>query len=308
MTTTGNTLRGISLKIISVIIFIGMASMLKAAGPVPAGEMVFFRSFFGLIPVLLWLIWRRQLHAGIRTRALGSHLARGFVGTISMGFGFYALTVLPLPDAVTLGYAMPLLIVVFSAIFLHETVRLYRWSAVAIGFVGVVIIAWPSLTLFSAGVNAAAGIGVAASLTGACLGAVAQLLVRRLVETERPATIVLYFLGSSSLIALATIPFGWVMPSPEQALLLIGAGICGGTAQIIVTESYRHADMSVIAPFEYTSLVFSIAIGFLVFADIPTWQMIVGGLIVVASGVFIILREHQLGRDRREKQVATPQG
>ena len=298
-----STLTGIAFKVASVVIFLAMASLLKASQGVPAGELVFFRSFFGLVPVIAWLAYRRQLRDGIRTQHLRGHLARGFVGTISMGIGFFALTQLPLPESTVLNYAMPLLIVVFSAILLHETVRLYRWSAVAVGMVGVLIIAWPSLTLFSSGVSSRAALGVGAALTAASLGAVAQLLVRRLVDTERSATIVFYFLASSSVISLLTIPFGWVMPTPQQALFLIGAGICGGTAQILLTESYRHADMSVVAPFEYTSLVFSIAIGFLAFGDVPTWQMLVGGLIVVGSGLFIIFRERQLGKARPEKEV-----
>ena len=307
-TAPNNTLTGIAFKVTSVIIFLAMASLLKASEGVPAGQLVFFRSFFGLVPVIAWLSWRRELLAGIKTQHLGGHLARGSIGTISMGFGFFALTQLPLPEATTLTYAMPLLIVVFSAIFLGETVRLYRWSAVGVGMAGVLLIAWPSLTLFSSGVSSAAAIGVGAALTGACLGAVAQLLVRRLVDTERSATIVFYFLASSSVIALATIPLGWVTPTPLQTVFLVGAGICGGTAQILLTESYRHADMSVVAPFEYTSLVFSIIIGFFAFGDVPTWQMIAGGLVVVGSGLFIIWRERQLGKVRPEKQVATPQG
>ncbi len=305
---SNNVLRGITLKIVSVLVFLVMASLLKAAQGVPAGQLVFFRSFFGLLPVVIFLAWRRELLAGVKSTAVGSQITRGFVGTVSMALGFYALTVLPLPAAVTLSYAMPLMIVVFSAIFLGEVVRLYRWSAVAVGMVGVLIVTWPSLTLFSSGVGGVAVVGVGAALAGACLGAVAQLLVRRLVATERPATIVFYFLATSSVMALLTIPFGWVMPTPLQALYLVGAGIAGGTAQIIVTESYRHADLSVIAPFEYTSLVFSIIIGFTFFGDVPTIHMLVGAVIVIGSGLFIIFRERQLGKAQPEKKVATPQG
>jgi drug/metabolite transporter (DMT)-like permease len=98
------------------------------------------------------------------------------------------------------------------------------------------------------------------------------------------------------------------MPSPIYFVYLIAAGICGGIAQILLTESYRHADMSVVAPFEYTSLIFSIAIGYFVFADPPTWHVLVGGLIVVGSSLFVIYRERQLGMAQPEKEVATPQG
>ena len=307
-TRPNNPLKGIAFKVASVIAFIAMSALLKASQGVPVTEQVFFRSFFGLIPVVVWLAYGGQLRAGMRTQRLAGHLGRGFIGTVSMMAGFTALALLPLPEATTLSYAMPLLIVVFSAIFLREVVRLYRWSAVAVGMVGVLIIALPSLTLFSSGVGNGAALGVAAALTGACLGAVAQLLVRNLVQTERSATIVFYFLASSSVILLFTAPFGWIVPTPLQAFYLVGAGICGGVGQILVTESYRHADMSVVAPFEYTSLVFSIVIGYFAFGDVPTWQMLAGGMIVIASGLFIIWREHKLGRAMPEKEMATPQG
>ncbi len=302
-------LRGIAFKVGSVLIFLLMSSLLKASEGVPAGELVFFRSFFGILPVIAFLSFRGELRDGIRSNAVGSQIWRGLVGTTSMGLGFFALTHLPLPEAVTINYAMPLVIVVLSAIFFHEAVRLYRWTAVVVGFVGVVIIAWPRLSVFETGVGSEAAVGAIAAICGACLGGVAQLLVRRLIRTERSATIVLYFLLASSVISLVTIPFGWVMPTPLQAAYLVGAGIAGGIAQIMLTESYRHAEMSVVAPFEYTSLVFSVIIGFVFFGDVPTWFMLVGGVLVVGSGLFIIFREHRLGLDRTEvREVVTPQG
>jgi drug/metabolite transporter (DMT)-like permease len=302
-------LTGIALKVTSVLIFLVMSSLLKASQGVPAGELVFFRSFFGVLPVVAFVAWRGELRGGLKSNHVVSQIWRGLVGTVSMGLGFFALTRLPLPEAVTINYAMPLIIVIFSAIFLRETVRAYRWTAVIVGLVGVVIIAWPQLTLFSGGVNSAAAVGALAAIGGATMGAVAQLLVRTLIRTERSGTIVLYFLLSSSAISLLTVPFGWVVPSPLTAVLLVGAGIAGGIAQVVLTESYRHADMSVVAPFEYTSLVFSVIIGFLFFGDVPTWFMLVGGVIVVGSGLFIIYREHRLGLDQSKvREVVTPQG
>jgi drug/metabolite transporter (DMT)-like permease len=305
------SLTGIAYKVASVLIFLVMSSLLKASAGVPAGELVFFRSFFGLFPVLVFLAGTGQLREGVRTKALGSQLWRGLVGTTSMGLGFFALTRLPLPEAVTINYMMPLVIVILSAIFFHERVRLYRWSAVVVGLAGVVVIAWPRLTLLETGVDAGAAIGLFAAIAAACIGAVAQMLVRRLTRTERSATIVLYFLGSSSLISLCTLPFGWVAPSPLVTAFLIGAGIAGGIAQILLTESYRHADMSVVAPFEYSSLIFSLIIGYAFFGDVPTVYMLVGAVIVVGSGLFIIYREHRLGLDKERKavrEVVTPQG
>jgi drug/metabolite transporter (DMT)-like permease len=246
--------------------------------------------------------------SGVKTKYPLRHLARGVAGTGGMMFGFYALTKLPFAEATTLNYATPLIIVVLSALFLDEVVRLYRWSAVLLGLVGVIIISWPRLTLLSSGVDQDAAIGVGAAMLACLFAAIAMVQVRKLVHTEKSATIVFYFSISSTVIALATLPFGWVMPTGQQLIYLVTAGICGGIAQILLTESYRHADMSVVAPFEYTSLIFSIAIGYFVFSDQPTWHVLVGGLIVVGSALFVIYRERQLGKAQPEKEMATPQG
>lgn len=304
----GSPLTGIAFKVASVCVFLAMSTFLKAAEGVPAGELVFFRSFFAILPVIVYLAWKRELAEGFKTSYPIGHVWRGVVGTGGMGFGFYALTQLPLPEAIAINYATPLLIVVFSAIFMHERVRLYRWSAVLLGLVGVIIIIWPRLTLFSGGLSNPSGatLGALSALLACCFAATAMLLVRRLVQTERSATIVLYFSIVSSIIGLMSLPFGWIMPSPEQLALLIGGGIAGGIGQILLTESYRHADMSVVAPFEYASLVLSIIVGYVFFRDIPTWPMLIGGIVVVASGLFIIYREHKLGIDTAKAREVTP--
>ncbi|MBL8595343.1 MAG: DMT family transporter [Devosia sp.] len=301
---------GIAFKLSSVCVFLGMSSLLKASEGVPSGQLVFFRSFFAILPIIAYLIWKGELGVGLKTRHPVSHLLRGLVGTGGMMTGFFALTQLPLAEAITISYATPLLIVVFSAVFYHEQVRLYRWSAVLVGLVGVVIIIWPRLTVFSGGITDMSGatLGAVSALAAAGFAATAMVLVRKLVETERSATIVLYFSLTSSVFGLATLPFGWVMPTTEQFALLIGAGIFGGIGQILLTESYRHADMSVVAPFEYASLILSVAIGYVIFHDVPTIEMLIGGAIVVGSGLFIIYREHKLGLERkRASEVSPPQ-
>ena len=304
-----SALTGIAFKIASVLIFLIMSSLLKASQGIPAAELVFFRSSFGIVPVVAFIASRGELRSALKSNSVISQIWRGLVGTASMGLGSLALTKLPLPEAVTLNYATPLMIVVVSALFMQERVRLYRWSAVVVGLVGVVIIAWPRLTLFSSGVGGDAAVGIVAALVACALAAIAMLLVRKLVQTERSSTIVLYFLVSSSVISALLLPFGWVTPTPLQAAYLVGAGICGGIAQILLTESYRHAEMSVVAPFEYSSLIFSVLIGYFFFGDVPTLYMLVGGVIVVGSGLFIIWREHRLGLDRsKARELTTPQG
>ena len=302
---------GIVLKICAVVAFVGMSALIKLSGDVSTGQVVFFRSLFAVIPVVAVMAWRRELATAFYTSRPVSHVLRGLVGVSSMGLGFFALTRLPLPEWIAINYAQPLIVVVFSAVFLGETVRVFRWTAVAIGFVGVVIVSWPKLTLISSGAELGQGeaLGVMAVLAGAAISAVAMLLVRGLVRTEQSATIVFWFSITCTMAGLATLPFGWSPLTAAQAATLIGTGLCGGVGQILMTESYRHADMSTIAPFEYTSMILGIAIGYLVFSEVPTIYTLVGGTVVVGAGLFIIWREQQLGLQRAQaRKVSPPQG
>ncbi len=300
-------LTAIALKTMSVTIFVAMQSFIKAAGDVPAGQIVFFRSFFAILPLLAFMAWHHELATAWKTKRPLGHFWRGLIGTFSMGLGFFALTRLPLPEAIVLNYAQPLLVVVFSALFLGENVRLYRWSAVVVGLIGVIIVSWPKLSVVG-GMNDREFVGVLAAFGAAAMSAVAMLLIRNLVGTEKSATIVLWFSISASGLALLTLPFGWIWLSPAQTVFLVLAGFCGGIAQIFMTEAYRYGEASTVATFEYTSLILGILIGFFVFHDVPTLHMILGGLIVVGSGLFIVWRERRLGLDRTAaRRVAPPQ-
>ena len=306
-----NPLRGILLKIISVTIFVLMATCIKAAAEhVPPGETVFFRSLFAVPVILIWLIWQHDLAHGLETKNLMGHFWRGLVGTTAMGLGFTALGLLPLPEVTALGYAAPVLTVIFAAMFLGEPVRVFRLSAVALGLVGVVIILSPRLTVLS--IDAAdkmEAVGALLMLMGAVFMALAQVFVRRLVGTESTAAIVFYFSITATLLSLLTIPFGWVIPTWEELALLIAAGLLGGVGQILLTTSYRFADTSVIAPFEYTSILLAVIIGYTVFGEVPTMTVIAGVCLVICAGLLIIWRERQLGLERaKQRKVMTPQG
>lgn len=304
-----NPLVGIALKVASIVAFLGMATCIKEVGDVvPAGEIVFFRASMAIVPILIYLGMRGQLDTAFRTNHLMSHIWRGLVGVTAMSLGFYGLTRLPLPDATALGYAKPLIMVVLAAWLLGETVRIYRATAVIVGFVGVVIISWPKLTLVN-GDNWQDGqaLGVLATLASAVVASFAMVLVRRLVQTEKTPTIVLYFSLSASLLALGTAPFGWIAPDAFQLTLLVASGLFGGIGQILLTQSYRFAEVSTIAPFEYTSIIGAIIVGFFLFGDIPEMSMLVGTTIVIAAGLFIIMREHRLGLERKNiRRFSTP--
>ncbi|NJM82748.1 MAG: DMT family transporter [Tabrizicola sp.] len=307
----GRPLRGIAYKLGSVLVFIVMAALIKStADHVPAGQAVFFRSAFAIPVILVWLVLRHELATGLRTRQPLGHVWRGMVGTTAMGLGFAGLGYLPLPEVTAIGYAAPLLTVIFAAMFLGEDVRLFRISAVVMGMIGVLIVVAPRLSIIS---DDAAGIaeafGAMLVLGGAVFAALAQVFVRKLVTTEKTAAIVFYFSLTATLLSLVTVPFGWVWPTPAETVTLIGTGLLGGVGQILLTSSYREADASLVAPFDYASMLFALLIGYGVFGEVPSWTMLAGAAIVVAAGILIIWRESRLGLERAgQRKAMTPQG
>jgi drug/metabolite transporter (DMT)-like permease len=302
-------LRGIAYKVISVIVFITMASLIKAtATRVPSGEAVFFRSFFAMPVIVMWLAMRRELATGFRASNPLGHVWRGLVGTIAMGLGFAGLGYLPLPEVTAIGYAAPLLTVIFAAMFLGEDVRAFRISCVALGLVGVLIVVFPRLSITSGDqIGQTEAFGAILVLGGAVFAALAQVFVRKLVMTEKTPAIVFYFSLTATILSLATLPFGWVIPTAKEAALLVGAGLLGGVGQIFLTSSYREADASLVAPFDYASMIFALAIGYFVFAEVPTKTMLIGAAVVVTAGCLIIWRERQLGIERaKQRKAMTP--
>jgi drug/metabolite transporter (DMT)-like permease len=291
-------LLGISLKVLSALVFTMMSATLKAlTARYPVGEVVFFRSAFALLPLLAWLMWQGDLINAVRTRNIVGHFKRGIIGTSAMYLGFAALSYLPLHDTIAIGYASPLIVVILAALLLKEKVRAYRWSAVAVGFIGVLIMLSPYLRIetFTGSLYGGPTLGALCALLGAFCSAGAMIQVRRLTATEKTGAIVFYFFILASALSLCTAIFGWRMPDAMDLALFVVGGILGGIGQILLTQSYRYADTSVIAPFEYTTMIWALLFGWLVFGDLPTLTMLIGAAIVAATGVFIVWREHRLG-------------
>lgn len=308
-----NPLHGILLKILSVATFIIMASLIKStSAQVPAGQAVFFRSFFAIPVIVLWLAWRRELQHGLKTKNPLGHVWRGLVGTAAMGLGFMGLGLLPLPEVTAIGYAAPLLTVIFAAMFLGEQVRAFRLTAVGLGLVGVMIILSPRLSINTLDIEsheqALETLGAVVVFAGATCAALAQVFVRKLVQNEHTAGIVFYFSIIATTLSLLTIPFGWVIPDTKIIGMLILAGLLGGVGQILLTSSYRYADASVIAPFEYSSMLLALLIGYFFFGETPTPLVLLGATLIIIAGVIIIWRERQLGLERsRQRKAMTPQ-
>lgn len=295
--------KGVLLSLIAVMLFTAMSTMVKEATQyTPTGQIVFFRSFFALLPVIIFAAMRSQLRTIFHTKRIGGHILRTGVGVTSMFLGFWSLYYLPLAEATAIGYATPLFMVFLAAFLLGETVRRYRWSAVAFGFVGIAIILVP---VFDFSVNASHSIGAGIALGAALFSACAAIQVRQLVDSESSTTIVLYFSLFSSIAALFTIPFGWVALSFNQALLLIAAGLLGGIAQIFHTQSFRFAEASLVAVFQYTSMIWASLFGYVIFEQIPVITTWIGTAVVIIAGIFVIMRERALGKEKRRKSPMT---
>jgi drug/metabolite transporter (DMT)-like permease len=308
-------LLGISLKLVSALCFTFMSAGARAVSSrYPVGEIIFSRSFFAMVPLLIWLSWRGDLASSIRTSNVRLHLKRGIIGSCGMFSGFQALALLPLPDAVALSYATPLIVVVLAAVLLREKVRLYRWSAVIIGFCGVLVMLSPHLMSPASPVAlppgsarvAASTLGVGIALVAAVFSALATIEVRVLTRRENTGAIVFYFMALTTMLGFSTIVFGWNTPTWHDAAWLVGIGIMGGLGQIFLTESYRHGDASLIAPFEYTTMIYAVVLGWFLFGEWPATAVFVGAGIVILSGIFVIWREHRLGLLRPEVQSAGP--
>ncbi len=293
----------ISIKLVSVLLFALMSVLVRFLGTaMPLGQLVFFRSMCAVIPVVLIFAARGELAAAVRTgRPLG-HFFRGLISVAGMFLNFAAVARLPLVDATAIGFAAPLMTVALAALMLNERVRMYRWSAVSIGFVGVVVMLWPYLNLsrLVSGGSPASTVGAMCAVASAFTNAAAVIQTRRLTDSETTSSIVFYFSLFSMLIGAATLPFVWRAPSLVELAALVAVGVLGGVSHILLTESYRYAPASVVAPFDYVALLWAFLFGYMVFGEIPTAHVYVGAGIVALSGLFVIWRERRLARVRRK--------
>lgn len=307
--TSHRPMLAITLKVIAIGLFTALSALIKEVSEaVPAGEAVFFRSFFAIPVIVVWLASRGELRHGLITKKPMFHVWRGLVGTSAMGMTFMGLELLPLPEVTAIGYATPIFTLILAAVFLGERIRLVRISAVAIGLLGVLIMISPRLG-GGEGLTEGATLGVLLVIGATVARGFVQIHIRRMVQSEHTAAIVFYFSLTASGLSLLTMPFGWILPDAKTLVLLIGAGFVGGVAQILVTSSYRFAPASMLAPYDYVSMLFAIVIGYFWFAELPTLVMLSGALLVIFGNVLVIWRESRLGLERgKARSLTDPKG
>ena len=278
---------GISLRILSGILMAGMFVCVKAAGPdVPLGQVVFFRSLFAIIPLMLFLWWRGEFPHGLATKRPFDHLLRSSFGALALFASFGALAYLSLAEALLIAQLSPMLMAIGAVFILSEGLTIWRVGGVLIGFTGVLVLVWPDLG-GNSGDARLFGIGLA--LIAALLSALALIMVRSLNRTESPGAIAMYFVIASMVGALCTLPWGWVVPDMNTTVLLICSGLFGGFGHIALTLSFRYTEASRLAPFEYIALLWLVLADLIIFrlqlssAFLFAAPLIICGAVIAAS-------------------------
>lgn len=269
-----------------------MDLIVKYLDDVPFGQVLFMRFFFGMIPIF-FLIPGDKIFTFYKTKRPILHTFRAVSGTIAIIALFVALRNLPLADVISLTFTGPLFVTIMSVIFLSEKVGIRRWSAVLIGFIGMLFIVRPAFQEM----NLYYIFPIIFSLGFANVA----ISIRSLSKTEPNYLIAFYFSLLSLLVGLSTIVNGWIWPTPYEALLFAILGLSGGVANLLLTQSYRLADASLVSPIKYLSLVVAVVAGYLIFSEVPKIMTLFGASLIVVSSFIIFRRESIL-----KKQVVAP--
>lgn len=287
---------GISLKLASLVVFAGMLVCIKFLGrDIPAGQTIFVRGFISVV-VLALIAWSTGRLYLLKTDNWRSHALRSLCGTVSMFCLFVAIAMIPLADLTAISFTTPLFLTVLAMVFLGERIHGFRWTALGIGFIGVLVTIGPHLS-FAHGATP----GVLVALASAMFSAVALMFLRKMSGGEHAITITFYFSLTFMVCSALTALRGWPMPTAEQWLLIVGAGLFGVFGQVLMTYSYRYAEASTIAPLDYSNMIIAIVLGYLFFDEIPTLSVWIGAPLILGAGLIILWREYSL-----KKQLSTP--
>ena len=287
---------GILCRIGSGFSFATMGALLKLASEqgLNAPELVFYRSLFSLPVILFWVLKRESL-AALRPKRPLAHVWRCALGLLSMGLTFQALILLPLADATAINFTAPIFATILSFVILKEHVGIHRWSAVLLGFVGVLIVARP-------GGSSLPALGVTIALIGAIGQAGVTTTLRHLQRSENVSAIVFWFAVSGIIVGGLVMPFFGGGHGAEALSLVAAGGLAGGLGQLLMTASLR-APISVVTPFDYLQIVAATVYGWMLFSDVPSTHTILGAALIAGSGLYTAWREHQLRLERAAASV-----
>ena len=266
----------------SICAFSLMDIIVKWSVDYPLGQVLFFRGFFGII-FYFFVIPRDRIHNFYKTKRPGLHALRCISGLIALVAIFIALRKLPLATVVSISFAAPIFTTIFSIFLLSERVGIFRWLAVIIGFIGILIITEPGISQLN--------IYYIFPIIF-CLGlSYVAIAIRQLSSTEPVWLISFYFSLSIMLLSFLTIPQGWVMPSLDHFIILSFVGIFGGVANLWLSQSYKYSEVSLVTPLKYLALVFAIIFGYFIWDEIPTIKTLIGSFLVILSTLIIFRRE-----------------
>jgi drug/metabolite transporter (DMT)-like permease len=286
---------GILYMVLSTVMFGGVNALVKwEVALYPVGEVAFFRTLFALIPIFLLVLPRRGLGVFVTDR-FRDHFRRALSQLGSMTCIFFAFKLMPLAGATAISFSAPLITTLLSILLLKETVGFHRWSALVIGFLGVLIVTHPGAGQFQW--------GAAFALANAILISTVAIAIRHMSVTESSDTLIVYQIVLLVPLTALLLPFGFTVPSGTDFALLVTAGICNGVAQFWWTKSLHLAPTSAVTPFNYLSLIWAMIVGYLVWGDRPTSDLIGGSAIVVASGLYLLWRETVRRAPRRPQPV-----
>ena len=273
---------------LSICAFSLMDLIVKWSDSYPLGQVLFFRGFFGML-IYFFLIPKDRLKNFYYTKRPGLHLLRCLSGLIALIAIFIALRNLPLATVVSISFAAPIFTTIFSIFLLSEKVGLYRWLAVLVGFIGIIIITEPGLT----NLNLYFIFPIIF-----CLGlSYVAIAIRQLSTTEPVWLISLNFSAMITLASFFTIPYGWIMPDFSDFILLSLIGVFGGVANLWLSQSYKFSEVSLVTPLKYLALVFAIIFGYFIWDEIPTIKTLFGALLVIISSIVIFRREISLKKE-----------
>ena len=270
---------------ISVCAFSLMDVIVKWSDAYPVGQVLFFRGFCGIIPIL-FLIPKERFLDFYKTERPALHIKRCLAGLIAIVSIFVALRNLPLATVVSISFASPIFTTIFSIFLLKEKVGFYRWLAVFVGFIGIIIISEPGFSSLN--------IYYIYPIIF-CLGlSYVAIAIRKLSSTEPVWLISFFFSFSIMIFSFFSLYQHWIMPSFIDLILLSSIGILGGIANLWLSQSYKYSEVSLVSPLKYLALVFAIIFGYLVWNEIPTIKTLMGALLVILSSFIIFRREMSL--------------